>query len=125
MAARSDLRGRAARRVAALVALSAALLLGACAAAGTAPDPSGADAADPVLATGRQVWVAHCQRCHGPTGQGGAGPKIAGRMPQAYPDPAAQVAVVRNGKGAGMPAWRALLTAEEIDAVVQYSRRVL
>lgn len=105
--------------------LLAALLLGACAATGTAPEPSGADAVDPVLATGRTVWVARCQRCHGPAGQGGAGPKLAGRMPKAYPDPAAQAAVVGNGKGAGMPAWRALLSAEEIDAVVQYTRRVL
>lgn len=107
------------------LALAMTALVGSCAAAGTAPMPSGADAADATLLTGRNVWVARCQRCHGPTGGGGAGPKLAGKMTSAYPDQAAQANVIRNGKGGGMPAWKAVLSDAEIEAVVQYTRRVL
>lgn len=97
----------------------------ACAPTGTAPEPSGDAAGDPVLLEGRAIWVDKCQRCHGPTGDGGAGPRLAGRISRAYPEPAAQAEVVRNGKGSGMPAWKAVLTDAQIDAVVQYTRRVL
>ena len=101
------------------------VLASACARAGTAPSPSGDAAGDAVLLEGRAVWIDKCQRCHGADGKGGAGPRLAGRMVTAYPDPAVQADVVRNGKGAGMPAWKAALTDAQIEAVVQYTRRVL
>ena len=41
-----------------------------------------------------------------------------------YPDPADQIAVVTNGRG-GMPAFGDRLSAEEIAAVVEYTRTVL
>lgn len=87
--------------------------------------PTGADAGDATLLAGRAVWMARCERCHGPEGKGGAGPRLAGRMATAYPDPAAELAVIANGKGSGMPAWKSLLSADELDAVLQYTRRVL
>jgi mono/diheme cytochrome c family protein len=43
----------------------------------------------------------------------------------AYPDVAAQIDVVTNGKGDGMPAFADKLTAGEIEAVVRYTREVL
>ena len=86
--------------------------------------PTGAAAGDRELLDGRATYMMNCQRCHGPTGTGGAGPKLAGRMVSAYPDPLTQAAVVANGKGA-MPAWRSSLSAEQIAAVVRYTRDVL
>ena len=116
---RRDSVGRAALMAASLS------IAAACAQAGEAPTPKGADANDATLLAGRAVWVNRCQRCHGPTGSGGAGPRLAGKVAAAYPDIADEIAVVRNGKGSGMPAWKNVLSDAEIDAVVQYTRRVL
>ena len=110
------------RRAFTLVALC---LVAACASPGQAPVPAGLDATDARLLSGRAIWVNRCQRCHGPTGNGGAGPRLAGKVTANYPDPAVQVAVVRNGKGSGMPAWKNVLSDADIEAVVQYTRRVL
>ena len=100
-------------------------LAGACASSGEAPMPSGADANDPTLLSGRAIWVQRCARCHGPAGKGGAGPRLAGRVTAAYPDVAAEIAVVRDGRGSGMPAWKNLLSEADIAAVVEYTRRAL
>lgn len=86
--------------------------------------PSGAVANDQELLTGRAIYINRCQRCHGATGGGGAGSKLAGKMVAKYPDPAAQAEIVANGKG-GMPAWRSALDADQIAAVVRYTREVL
>ncbi len=87
--------------------------------------PTGVDAGDTTLLSGRAIWINRCERCHGPTGNGGAGPRLKGRMITAYPDAAAEIAVVRNGKGSGMPAWKSVLSDADIAAVVEYTRRVL
>ncbi|CAB4747475.1 unannotated protein [freshwater metagenome] len=97
----------------------------ACARAGEAPMPVGADANDPVLMSGRAIWINRCARCHAPNGSGGAGPRLAGKVTNAYPDASAEIAVVRNGKGSGMPAWKSVLSEADIAAVVDYTRRVL
>jgi mono/diheme cytochrome c family protein len=99
-------------------------VVGACAQAGEAPMPTGAAAGDAQLVEGRAIYIARCQRCHGPKGGGGAGSALAGRLVTRYPDPAAQADIIANGKG-GMPAWRNVLSPEQIDAVVRYTREVL
>ena len=86
-----------------------------------APQPKGNDAQ---LALGRTVFVANCQRCHGPRGQGGAGAKLAGVVTRSFPNIQNEINVVTNGAGA-MPAWGGKLTAAEIRAVVRYTREVL
>ena len=86
-----------------------------------APEPKGDDAE---LATGRTVFVANCQRCHGPRGQGGAGATLAGVVTRSFPNIQNEINVVTNGAGA-MPAWGDKLTAAEIRGVVRYTREVL
>ena len=86
--------------------------------------PTADQAGDAPLVEGREIYILRCQRCHGATGKGGAGSALAGRMVTKYPDPADQAEIVANGKG-GMPAWRNALSAEQIDAVVRYTREVL
>jgi polyvinyl alcohol dehydrogenase (cytochrome) len=91
--------------------------------AGGEPDGSGADegTADGP-ATGEDVYQRSCAACHGGTGEGSSGPSLVGvddRLTRAE-----HVAVVRDGRGT-MPGWQDNLTAEEIDAVVEYERTVL
>jgi mono/diheme cytochrome c family protein len=72
--------------------------------------------------TGPEIFAASCAGCHGADGGGGAGPQLSdGAVVEAYPDPAAEVAVVTDGTGT-MPAFGDDLTPEQIAAVVEYTR---
>ena len=76
-------------------------------------------------ADGAAVFGQSCAGCHGGDGSGGIGPRLAGgRVVANFPDPQDQIAVVTNGRG-GMPAFAERLSAEEIAAVVEYTRTVL
>jgi mono/diheme cytochrome c family protein len=98
--------------------------------------------------TGAQIYVkAGCSGCHGPSGGGGVGPKLAGGEAKlTFPNEADQIAWVETGsapaKGqpygdparpggqhgpatGGMPAFKGQLTPEEIQAVVTYEREKL
>lgn len=79
---------------------------------------------DPVLALGRDVYASRCSNCHGSSGGGGTGPRLAGVVEEEYPDPAEQRLVVREGRG-NMPSFGGTLSEGEIDAVVRYTREVL
>lgn len=97
-----------------------ALLASACAAAPEVP-PN----ADPALNIGRDVWSARCATCHGPSGGGGTGSVLnEGLVVDRYPDIADEIEVVANGR-ANMPAFSSVLTADEIEAVVRYTREIL
>jgi cytochrome c oxidase subunit 2 len=89
-----------------------------------APQPKGKQAQDSELVEGRMVFVANCQRCHGPRGQGLIGPKLAGVVTNSFPNIQNEINVVTNGAGA-MPAWHDKLSAADIKAVVRYTREVL
>src|SRR5438105_5445356 len=70
---------------------------------------------------GAAIFVARCSGCHGASGEGGIGPKLAGgKVVREYPNPADEIAIVTNGRG-GMPSWEGRLTPEEIQAVVDYT----
>lgn len=74
---------------------------------------------------GGAVYGARCAGCHGGDGSGGIGPKLnEGRVVARFADPADQIAVVTDGRG-GMPGFGGRLSAEEIAAVVDYTRTVL
>jgi cbb3-type cytochrome c oxidase subunit III len=85
--------------------------------------PPATEAVDPdQAALGAQVYADTCDGCHGADGEGGFGPQLAGGAAVSkYPDPADQIAVVTDGRGA-MPAYDGDLTPEEIAAVVAYTR---
>ncbi len=93
-----------------------------------APEPAGTDsgggAGSGETVSGQAVYAANCAICHGADGDGGVGPRLAGRMVEAYPDVADQIAVVTDGRG-GMPSFAARLDPEEIRAVVDYTRTEL
>jgi mono/diheme cytochrome c family protein len=72
--------------------------------------------------TGPEIFAASCASCHGSDGGGGLGPQLSdGAVVEAYPVPAAEVAVVTDGSGT-MPAFGDDLTPQQIAAVVEYTR---
>ncbi len=73
---------------------------------------------------GGDLFGARCAGCHGGDGSGGIGPRLAGRMVERFPDPAAQITTVTEGRR-GMPAFGGRLSAEEIAAIVEYTRTIL
>lgn len=110
-----------------LLAVLFALVGLAAACAGDAPEvPVGPDGRpDPVLVAGRDLYSGRCANCHGTSGGGGQGPKLAdGRMVAQYPDVDDQIEVVTGGRRQ-MPGFAGTLTPEEIEAVVRYTREVL
>jgi mono/diheme cytochrome c family protein len=79
---------------------------------------------DPVQDDGARIFAARCSGCHGAQGQGLSGPQLAGVVAERFPDPAEQAAVVANGRN-GMPAFGSRLTADELAAVVEFTRTLL
>lgn len=107
--------------------VGAAIVVGACGGGSEAtapPEPTGAQAGDAELHEGRDVYLRSCAPCHGLTGQGASGPRLAGEMVERYPDVADQRAVIASGPGV-MPAFENELTDDELDAIVRYTREVL
>lgn len=105
-----------------LAVAGVALVLGVSACTQAPELPEGADAQ---LVEGRNVWQARCATCHGPDGGGGTGPRLnEGRVLERFADPADQVAIIENGKG-NMPSFSSVLTEEEIEAVIRYTREIL
>lgn len=70
---------------------------------------------------GAIVYGRYCAQCHGDEGQGGTGPAFTGQLVATFPDPAEQTAVILIGRRT-MPAFADLLTPEEVDAVVEFTR---
>ena len=80
---------------------------------------------DPVLSAGRQIYIERCANCHGSAGGGGQGPALArGAAEEAYPEIASQIGLVSDGYRL-MPSYGDVLTREEIEAVVRFTREVL
>lgn len=93
------------------------------AAEGPAPGAEGgAGGSSGSASVGEDVYQESCAACHGGSGEGGTGPSLVGVDERLTRDE--QITIVRDGRGR-MPAWGGELTAEEIEAVVDYQRTVL
>jgi cytochrome c oxidase subunit II len=68
---------------------------------------------------GKEEWEGVCAKCHGPSGEGGIAPRLAGSVVLA--DPAAIESIVRNGRRT-MPAVGSGWTDEQIGALTSYLR---
>lgn len=104
-----------------LTFLASITMVAACSGGSSTP---AAPANDAVLVEGQKVYSQNCASCHGASGNGGYGPKLAGVVAVKYPNIDDQIAIIANGKGA-MPAFNKKLTAEQITAVTRYTREVL
>lgn len=102
--------------------------------AGPGIDRGGEDVAD-AGASGEEIFRSRCAVCHGTGGSGGVGPALSERsLTSQFPDVSDQVAFVRRGSErgesygrfgegtGGMPSFRSILTRQEIEAVVRYTR---
>ncbi len=85
-------------------------------------DPTKEWTKEDLVARGEQVFKANCAACHQANGEGipGAFPALVG-APSVKGPQADQIAILLNGKGAGMPAWKQLSDVE-IGAVITYTR---
>ncbi len=82
------------------------------------PDSGGSANASP----GAALFASNCARCHGSDGGGGLGPQLSdGNVTKAFPDVSDQVVFVTKGKR-NMPAFGGVLSPEEIQQVVAYTR---
>ncbi len=71
---------------------------------------------------GKQIYVKHCQNCHGSRGQGQLpGMPDFSRGERLFQADSQLVEVLRNGKGM-MPAYRAVLRDKELLDVIAYLR---
>lgn len=66
---------------------------------------------------GKETWGGVCAKCHGFSGEGGIGPKIAGSI--VLSDPNAVENLVRNGRRT-MPAVGSGWTSEQVKALASY-----
>lgn len=109
----------------ATTALAAAIALVGCAGSSPGVSTQADGSVDEELVLGLSIYEKKCASCHGATGGGGTGPKLSdGAVIEAYPDVNAEIAVVMTGPKS-MPAFETQLSAEEIAAVVRYTREVL
>jgi len=87
-----------------------------------ADDPTKVWTAADLVARGEKVYAGNCAACHQASGKG-----IPGAFPALDADnvvlgaKADQIAILLNGKGAGMPAWKQLSDVE-IASVITYTR---
>lgn len=72
--------------------------------------------------TGATLFAEHCAACHGPAGQGGFGPRLAGSSRAANENNVSDA--VRFGRGA-MPGFAPVLSSEELTALIDYVTREL
>ena len=77
-----------------------------------------------IVENGRGLFAAYCASCHGANGEGAIGPKLAGVVVQAFPNPNDEATFVEHGRGI-MPAFAGSLSAAQIRAVVNYTRTEL
>jgi mono/diheme cytochrome c family protein len=105
-----------------LVALVAAAVFVVLLFANEPSEPAAQAVGGAAEAEGAAVYSTRCSACHGADGGGGRGPALGGgAVVEAFPDAADQIAVVTSGRG-GMPSFGDDLSAEEIEAVVAYTR---
>jgi polyvinyl alcohol dehydrogenase (cytochrome) len=71
---------------------------------------------------GERVYARSCALCHGGSGEGATGPSLVGVEDRLTIEQ--HRSVVQDGRGR-MPGWSGSLSAEEIEAVVDYERTVL
>jgi mono/diheme cytochrome c family protein len=99
-----------------VLALVAALVV-------TSNDDGGGGEDTTASGPGAATYTQNCAACHGPSGEGGTGPVLAGTVEARFPDIDDEVGFIESGAPlVGMPAFGDVLSADEIRAVAEYTR---
>lgn len=85
------------------------------------PNDGGGGGGGTAQPPGAELYSSNCATCHGATGQGSVGPRLADVVVGRYPDAADEIAVVASGRNS-MPSFSGRLSADEIREVVEYTR---
>lgn len=73
-------------------------------------------------ATGEEIYLQLCSRCHGVALEGAIGPSLgAGSSSAARPDSFLEAAIV-DGRGR-MPSFRSTLSPDQVSRLIEYLRR--
>ena len=94
---------------------------GAMTSADATPSENPSDEAELVQVSGSELYATNCAACHGENGGGGTGPRLVGNARAA--DTANVSNIVQYGRGA-MPGFGAILSEEELEAVISYTERL-
>ena len=94
---------------------------GTTAAGGAATTAAGGAATSAAASTadGKALYEANCATCHGKTGGGGFGPSLKG-IQNSFSEEQ-ETTIIKSGQGS-MPGFSGQLSAEEIAAIVAYTR---
>jgi mono/diheme cytochrome c family protein len=69
---------------------------------------------------GAQVFARECRLCHGEQGEGGIGASLSGPIASAQPAAFIRQVVSDGIEGAPMPAFRGVLSGDEVENVVAF-----
>lgn len=97
------------------IAIASLIVIAVACGSAAAPAPDAADG----VPKGAQLYKMHCELCHGANGK--LGFNEAKDLTASTITRAEMIAQVTNGKGKMMP-YKNVLTAKEIEAVVDYTR---
>jgi mono/diheme cytochrome c family protein len=81
--------------------------------------PTSAQSAETDVASGADLFTSNCAGCHGPAGEGGFGPALAGGLAR-FDLVEEVVGFVSTGVPGRMPGFETRLSPDEIEAVVDY-----
>jgi mono/diheme cytochrome c family protein len=83
--------------------------------------PEAAGEGDPVQ--GEELFVRNCSSCHGPGAEGGAlGPTLLTAEQAAQDDDFFRETINNGRAGTSMPAWGALLSAQDVEDIIAFLR---
>ena len=86
--------------------------------------PTVAEPAETAVVSGAEVFASNCAGCHGAAGEGGVGPGLAGGLAR-FGNLDEVTSFVSTGVPGRMPGFETRLSAEEVDAVVDFVWREL
>jgi mono/diheme cytochrome c family protein len=81
--------------------------------------PTGAEPVEAPFASGSDLFTSRCAGCHGPAGEGGVGPALAGGLAR-FDSIEEVVGFVSTGVPGRMPGFETRLSQDEIEALVDY-----
>lgn len=81
--------------------------------------PTIAEVDTPDVSAGSELFASSCSGCHGPAGEGGLGPALAGGL-ESFEAVEEVARFVSNGVPGRMPGFETRMTPDQVNAVAQF-----